>query len=61
MQYTKGELRFECDFDPMCGQEFASRDDLDRHEREEHWANLPDPDGSNELPVPDGPWFQGDD
>lgn len=61
MQYAKGPLRYECDWDGQCTQVFATRDDLDRHWHEDHNPNdLPDPDGSNGLPIPDGPWFHLD-
>jgi hypothetical protein len=50
-QYAEGELRFECDWG-LCMAAFASRDDLDRHERQDHFEVLPDPDGGNELPIP---------
>jgi hypothetical protein len=32
MQYARGTITHECE---ECGAPFASRDDLDRHEREE--------------------------
>lgn len=36
-QTSKGSLVHECDFDVMCGEAFATRDELHRHELD-HWA-----------------------
>lgn len=38
MQYARGKVTYECDWDNDCTKAFASRDDLDRHEREDHWS-----------------------
>lgn len=35
MQYASGPITNTCE---ECGDDFASRDDLDRHEREECWG-----------------------
>jgi hypothetical protein len=38
IQYAKGPATYECGFDEQCSAVFASLDDLERHEREDHWA-----------------------
>ena len=47
MQYARGKITHWCNEDE-CGAGFASRDDLDRHQREECPANEPDMWGYND-------------
>lgn len=35
-------MPYECEFDFMCGREFATMDERDRHEREDHTWIEPD-------------------